>query len=289
MAVYSRKQEIDELETKFEHIEIFRPVNITGGFDEFYKVSNFGNVTNKEGELLKQCINNNYYLVQFARPIKYYATVSRLVAFTFIPNDDPDTKNIVNHIDENTQNNYYKNLEWVTQKENVNKQTKDTTHKKRIIQKDLDGNVIKVFETVNEAANTIGINRTTIGKVLTGVNKTAGGFFWEYEDFSIRPENREVVTLAEGKCLDFIQEEYKSYYAFKDGRIYNSSRKTFMKPCKNAKNMEYITLPGSGSKLKQNFYVHRLIALAFIPNPDNKKNVNHINGYDNNVENLKWD
>lgn len=52
----------------------------------------------------------------------------------------------------------------------------------------------------------------------------------------------------------------------------------------------YPTVKLYGNGMKRTPKVHRLVADAFIPNPHQKKEINHINGIksDNRVENLEW-
>lgn len=59
-----------------------------------------------------------------------------------------------------------------------------------------------------------------------------------------------------------------------------------LKPYKTGRNGGYLTVSIHG----KNHKVHRLVAEAFIPNPDNLPQVNHIDGNKNNntIENLEW-
>ncbi len=73
------------------------------------------------------------------------------------------------------------------------------------------------------------------------------------------------------------------------GDIRNTKRNLVKKQFVNPVN-GYMQIQLSKEGVPNSYRVHKLVAEAFIGNPDNKKEVNHINSIrtDNRVENLEW-
>ena len=85
-----------------------------------YRVSNTGEIVGPRGRQLKTRINEDGYeevSLGMTDVRNGRVKVHRVVATLFVPN--PFNKEEVNHIDFNRSNNDYRNLEWVTHKENI--------------------------------------------------------------------------------------------------------------------------------------------------------------------------
>lgn len=75
---------------------------------------------------------------------------------------------------------------------------------------------------------------------------------------------------------------------YEDGRLYNHKTKKFKKWTKDTNGYMKTQIWVAGKP--KNVHQHRLLAESFVPNPQCKSQVNHINGIksDNRIENLEW-
>lgn len=83
-------------------------------------------------------------------------------------------------------------------------------------------------------------------------------------------------------------EGYEDYEISTWGRVFHKTTGNFITPYHHHKG--YLRVDLINGKGRKHFKVHRLVAGAFIPNPNNKPQVNHIDGNpaNNSITNLEW-
>ncbi len=249
-----------------------------------YEVSNYGNSRNRYTQKISKLKPNlnGYYTKKIydSNNKTCMRFVHRLVAITFIPN--PEKYPVVNHKDGNKLNNRIENLEWCSYSYNtkhafLNNLIKKNPNKHKISQIHFKTNkLIKLWNSKKDVCSNFKISYRILNRLIK--NSTV--------------HNNSIFQLYNEKIIEYDNEIWKKidncpkYKISNLGRIMGKTKILKL----NGNSYLRITLLTTGKKYRQSYLVHRLVALAFLPNPENHPVVNHKDGnkHNNKLENLEW-
>ena len=262
------------------------------GYEGLYQVSNKGQVKSTHNDIiLKPAMNNHgYYWVDLLNHgIRKADTIHRLVAQAFISN--PNNYPQVNHKDENKSNNRVDNLEWCTAQYNHDYGTRNERAIKHmaeaisipVVQLDNNHKLIKVWKSAS-SVNIQGIEHQHISECCSGKIITYKNYYWLYKkDYDLWTKskgNQEIWQPLKG---------FNNYLISNFGNIETINGNTISSYSQQNSYQLLIKLVNNGHE--HSYKIDELVALTFIPNANNFKGIEHINGryFDNRVINLKED
>lgn len=185
--------------------EIWKPIK---SFEDYYEVSNLGNVRSKtritnDGKVIKgQSLSisiSRYSTVQLYKCNK--ATnymVHRLVAQAFVPN--PNNLKEVNHIDGNRLNNNADNLEWCTSRQNMLHSVKAGLRQKSYRRPVKCIETQEVFPSLSAAGRFVHTDATRITESIQ-THSCCKGYTFLYVDMNVDEE--QYMTDAKNKYESF--------------------------------------------------------------------------------------
>lgn len=145
-----------------------------------YKITNYGNIINKQGTKLRVNLTGNYPSIRLGNRC---FQIHILVALFFVKGRTQE-KCVPDHIDENRHNYKAENLEWVTRSENCLR----AAYKRRRSVNKIDpetGEILETYPSLISAARSIDENNAEnissgINKSCKGVRNLSNGYKWAY-------------------------------------------------------------------------------------------------------------
>lgn len=255
------------------------------GYEGFYKVSNLGNVKSvRYDKILKKIPLGGYRHVHLSvsGEAKHY-NIHRLVAQAFIPN--PNNYAQVNHIDFDKTNNNVNNLQWVTCQQNIDHSQSNRLHLYKVTKTEVENIFLDAHlhgKTIKQISLEKGLTWACVRNIVNrktwlNVTQRLSHKIWI-------PAKPMIIDGVEWKDIEGYEGKYR---ISSRGEVFSIRTNKILKP--GVSNRHHSVILRDNGKY-QTLRVHRLVAKAFIPNPDNLPIIHHIdhNAFNNRVENLEW-